>query len=343
MIGLGFCLLITVTVTALSIFGHYAIVNPVVALAAQELNTLMNLSNTNSITNTSVSLDTMSNENASTVEYPANAGTLQVRYTGLIRSDVSPEVAQELGLNETFPGLLVTEVIPGSPAENSGIRGPNMTRVVGGEIVRLGGDIIVKVDDNESIAKDDESFVDYLQNEKMVGENVTLTILRDGRAYEIDLTLGALPAFFWYNDEDEGIKLKYPSDWRVSDNKNDKSDVVSFFSPEENTERETSTAAVIVKVFLAEGVTLDEFAVEQTEDTENTRRLDVTGTELADLQAYESTFYEYSANRTLKVKSAFTLLEDQIFRINYAADTSTYDDYLPMFEEMLKSFQFTKE
>ena len=72
------------------------------------------------------------------------------------------------------------------------------------------------------------------------------------------------------------------------------------------------------------------------------RMLDLEGTELSGLQAYESIFYKYGANRTLKVKSAFTIDDDQLYRINYAADTSKYDDYLPMFEEMLKSFQFTK-
>ena len=73
-----------------------------------------------------------------------NAGELQSRYTGIIRSDISPEVARALGLNETYPGLIVTEVIPNSPAEKAGLRGANQVRAVEGEIVRLGGDIIVR-------------------------------------------------------------------------------------------------------------------------------------------------------------------------------------------------------
>ena len=90
-----------------------------------------------------------------------------------------------------------------------------MSRAVGGEIVRLGGDIIVAVDGNSSVAKDDIAFVNYLQNEKQVGENISLTFLRDGIVNETDLTLSSLPDFFRYIDDDEGIRMEYPSDRRV--------------------------------------------------------------------------------------------------------------------------------
>lgn len=274
--------------------------------------------------------------------YDARAGLLQVKYTGLIRSDISPDVALELGLNDTYPGVMVTEVIPGSPADEAGIRGADLTRAVDGEIVRLGGDIIVAIDGNTSVAKDDEAFIEYLQNEKLVGDNITLTFLRDGLVDETNLTLGPLPEFFWYIDDDEGIRIQYPSDWRVSDNNLGRNDVIKFFSPEENTELGVSVAAILVKVEPASGITLDEIAAQQMEGTPNTRMLDIGGTELSGLQAYESIFYEYGANRTLKVKSTFALNDDQIYRINYAADTSKYDDYLPMIDEILRSFEFTK-
>ena len=177
--------------------------------------------------------------------YGTIAGQLQIRYTGLIRSDIDPEVAEELGLSDTNPGVLVTEVIPSSPAEKSGIRGANMSRAVGGEIVRLGGDIIVAVDGNSSVAKDDIAFVDYLQNEKQVGENISLTFLRDGIVNETDLTLSSLPDFFRYIDDDEGIRMEYPSDWRVSDSNLGPNDVIKFFSPEGNTELGEPTAELL--------------------------------------------------------------------------------------------------
>ena len=274
--------------------------------------------------------------------YGTGAGLLQEKYTGLIRSDISPAVAELLGLDDTYPGVMVMEVTPGSPADEAGLRGANMTRAVDGEIVRLGGDIVVAVNGNASVVEDDQAFVDYLQNEKLVGDNITLTVLRDGNVNEVELTLGSLPQFFWYVDDDEGIRILYPSDWRVSDSNLGPSDVIRFFSPEENAELGQSSAAVLIKVSPANGMTLDEFAAQLMEGTPGTRVLDIRGTELSGLQAYERVFYEYGANRTLKVKSVFTLNDDQLYRINYAADIPKYDDYLPMVDEMLKSFEFTK-
>jgi hypothetical protein len=293
-------------------------------------------------TNTSTASNVISTVTQMNSQYDPGAGLLQFRYTGLIRSDISPDVAEQLGLNDTNPGVMVIEVIPGSPADMAGIRAANMTRAVDGEIVRLGGDIIVAVDGNASVAKDDDAFVDYLQNEKLIGDNVTLTFLRDGKVDEVEMTLGSLPDFFWYIDDDEGIRMQYPSDWRVSDTNLGRNDVIKFFSPEENTDLGVATAAVLVKVAPAGEITLDEVAAQEMEGASKTRALDIGGTELSGLQAYESIFYEYGANRTLKVMSTFTINDDQLYRINYAADTSKYDDYLPAIEEMLRSFEFTK-
>jgi hypothetical protein len=298
----------------------------------------------NSTTNaTSLSTSDVPLEDSQSDSKNANAsmaGMLQVRYTGLIRSDIDPEVAKALGLNDTSPGVMVTGVIPGSPAEKAEIRGADTKRAVDGEIVRLGGDIIVGVDGNGSVTSEDESFVDYLQNEKFVGDNITLNILRDGKINEIDLTLTALPDFFWYIDTDEGIKIKYPSDWTVSDRNLKRNDIIKFFSPEFDSGSETATAAVFLKISPSSGISLDELAARENEGTQNTRVLEDRGTDLAGLQAYEIIYYEYDPDRTLKVKSIFTIEDDDIYRINYAADVSTFDDYLPMVEEMIQSFQF---
>ena len=244
-------------------------------------------------------------------------GILQIPYTGLIRSDISPEIADALGLNDTYPGLLVVDVIPGSPAAKAGIRGANSTNLVEGELARLGGDIILQVDQNASIVKDDASFTDYLENERRAGDNLTLTIARNGKIGEIVLTLGALPSFLPYVDQEEGIAVKYPYDWTVSDSNLRQNDVIKFFSAEQNPELDLPTAAVIIKASPTEGLTLDELAVKETEGLNNTRLLDLKGTELSGLQAYESTFYEYGDDRTLKVNSIFTLNDDQFFRINF--------------------------
>jgi hypothetical protein len=337
-------LLVPLSVISLLVIICPALLGESLASSAQDLDTatLATTGNSSFSNVNNPTVNSTSNATQTDSSYGTGAGLLQIKYTGLIRSDISPDVAQLLGLNDSYPGVIVTEVIPGSPADEAGVRGANMTRAMDGEIVRLGGDIIVAVDGNASVVEDEEAFMNYLQNEKFVGNNITLTILRDGKVNEVEMTLGSLPRFFWYVDDDEGIRILYPSDWRVSDTSLGSGDVIKFFSPEENADLGVPSAAVLIKVSPANGMTLDEVAAQLMEGTPGTRMLDIRGTELSGLQTYESIFYEYGANRTLKVKSIFTLNDDQIYRINFATDIPKYDDYLPMVDEMLKSFEFTK-
>ena len=257
--------------------------------------------------------------NASSASSKTDAGKLQTRYTGLIRSDVSPEVARALGLNETYPGLLITEVIPGSPAEKAGIRGANTVREIEGEIVRFGGDIIVAVDGNSTAVKDRDAFLDYLANEKTFGDNITLTTIRDGNIRKANLTITQLPDYFWYTDPDEGIRIKYPSDWEVSGKALPPGEIVRFFSPEVDPETGDVTASVFLRLVPSGGNSLDELALREREGTPDTRLLDIGATELSGQQAYETVYYDYSANKTMKEKSVFTLKDDQVYIINYVA------------------------
>jgi hypothetical protein len=272
-----------------------------------------------------------------------DAGKLQIRYTGLIRDAISPEVARALGLNETYPGLIVTDVIPGSPAEKAGIRGANVVKSVGGEIVRLGGDIIVAADGNSSAVEDREAFLDYLRNEKSIGNNLTLTIIRDGNIKRTNLTIATMPDYFWYINPDEALRIKYPSDWEASDSNLGEGDIIRFLSPELNPDNNEATASVSLKVTPSNGRTLDEFALAEREPKPGIRNLAVNAIELFNQQAYETIFYNYGVNSTQKVKSVFTANGDQIYIISFmASDPSRYDDYLPMAEEMISSFRFDR-
>jgi hypothetical protein len=272
----------------------------------------------------------------------SNPGELQIRYTGIIRSDITPEVAQALGLNQTYPGLIITEVLPDSPAERAGLRGANQVRAIQGEIVRLGGDIIIEVDGNRSAVVDRQAFIDYLQNEKRFGENITLTLLRDGSTRQANLTITPMPDYFWYINPDEGLRISYPSDWDISETRG-RGDIVQFSSPEDDPDSEEAAATVLIKAIPSEGATIDELALREEEGTPDTRPLGVNSIELSGQQAYETIYFDYGQNNTMKVKSVFTITGDQIYIISFEADPSRYDDYLPMFEEMIKTFRFDTE
>jgi serine protease Do len=119
-------------------------------------------------------------------------GTYLHPWVGVGGTDITPEIALALGLEEAR-GFLVTDITPGSPADKSGIRGGDMpiTNITGFEELRLGGDIIMNVDDQRVNKTDD--LLSYIETNKQVGDTVTMTILRDGNLIEIDLVLGSRP------------------------------------------------------------------------------------------------------------------------------------------------------
>ena len=119
-------------------------------------------------------------------------GTYLHPWVGVAGIDITPEIALALGLEEAR-GLLVVDITPGSPADKSGIRGGDMpiTNITGFEELRLGGDIIMNVDDQRVNKTDD--LLSYIETNKQVGDTVTMTIQRDGKLIEIDLVLGSRP------------------------------------------------------------------------------------------------------------------------------------------------------
>lgn len=128
-------------------------------------------------------------------------GTYVHPWIGVAGSDVTPEIALKLGLEEAR-GYLVIDVVMGSPADRAGIRGGDMPVAIGDvpglqgqgpdNFIELGGDIILGVDD-QAVNKIDD-LLSYIEGEKKVGDTVTLTVYRDGQIIPIDVVLGARPS-----------------------------------------------------------------------------------------------------------------------------------------------------
>ncbi len=113
-------------------------------------------------------------------------------WLGVSGMDVTPEIAEALGLKEAR-GFLVIDVVANSPAAKAGVRGGSDARVISvdNRMVRLGGDIIVGVDDIQVRRISD--ILIYLQREKSVGDVITLHVIRDGKEMSIDVVLGERP------------------------------------------------------------------------------------------------------------------------------------------------------
>jgi S1-C subfamily serine protease len=95
------------------------------------------------------------------------------------------------GLNLASPdGALVETVRPGSPAARAGLRGGGHLRKLGGDAVRVGGDIIKSVDGKKVRTNAD---VATLIGDHRPGERVSLEIIRDGTRRTVSVKLGRRP------------------------------------------------------------------------------------------------------------------------------------------------------
>ncbi|NPV07737.1 MAG: PDZ domain-containing protein [Anaerolineae bacterium] len=105
---------------------------------------------------------------------------------GVVGVELTPAIAEAMGLPEDQEGVLVQSVQPGSPADEAGIRGGSEPATVDGQRLLLGGDVIVAVD-GEPVAQPAD--VRALLAERQPGDEVTVTLLRDGEEMEVQVTL----------------------------------------------------------------------------------------------------------------------------------------------------------
>jgi len=118
-------------------------------------------------------------------------GSYNHPYMGISGITLSPEISNASNLNDT-KGILVVDITADSPADKAGIRGGDVLTSVDGHDIRLGGDVIVAVDNQSVRAMED--FLTYLEEQKAVGDNIELSVIRDGKTEQIDLTLAARPS-----------------------------------------------------------------------------------------------------------------------------------------------------
>ncbi|WP_246581152.1 S1C family serine protease [Deinococcus aestuarii] len=111
-------------------------------------------------------------------------GAPRIGIVGFPLQALSPQARQGLDLPDN--GVLVQEVTPGSPAAQAGLRGGSREVAVPGGSLRVGGDIITRIGDQEV------STVQDLQSALIVrqpGDKVTLAVRRGGQTRQQTLTL----------------------------------------------------------------------------------------------------------------------------------------------------------
>ena len=107
-------------------------------------------------------------------------------WIGISGKDIDPELAKVRDLDQS-KGFLIVTVVPGSPAEIAGLKGVSEIKIIGDKEYPADGDIIISVDGKE-VRKISDILI-HLQEEKSVGDEMILGILRDGEVMHIILVL----------------------------------------------------------------------------------------------------------------------------------------------------------
>ena len=111
-------------------------------------------------------------------------------WIGISGQDINPDLAKIRNLDHS-KGFLIVTVIPDSPAEMAGLKGVSEIEKIGNKEYPKDGDIIVSVDGKE-VRKISDILI-HLQEEKSVGDEMILCIIRDGEQMDIILTLVVRP------------------------------------------------------------------------------------------------------------------------------------------------------
>jgi len=103
---------------------------------------------------------------------------------------LSPSLSNALGLG-TSEGVLLVQVQEGSPLAQTGVVGAHRQAFLGNQRVYLGGDILVAVNGWQV---DDLGDLDaYLDDNYQIGDQVLVSLIRDGAPLDLMVTLGEEP------------------------------------------------------------------------------------------------------------------------------------------------------
>jgi putative serine protease PepD len=124
------------------------------------------------------------------VGFAIPSNTVRSIVSQLIETGEAEHAYLGVGLLAAPDGAAIEEVFDGSPADRAGLRAATGTDTVEGQQVPTGGDVIVEFDGQRITSPAElQSAVDS----KQPGDEVTITVLRNGNERRVEITLGTRP------------------------------------------------------------------------------------------------------------------------------------------------------
>ena len=130
-------------------------------------------------------------------------GTYSHPWLGISGVSITPDIAQSIGLPRNYKGVVVGSVEADGPADKAGLKGAITTTTTTSssssstnppnpdDITRGGGDIITAIDGHPVKRIDD--VISYIEEHKLVGDNIVLTVNRNGQTTDLTATLQTRP------------------------------------------------------------------------------------------------------------------------------------------------------
>ena len=116
-------------------------------------------------------------------------GKAEYAYIGVSTQALYPQLAEKLGLETDFGGL-ISDVIPGGPADDAGLEEGDGRLRFQAAAYRTGGDVILSVAGHKVVRPEDLARHISVYEP---GETVTVQVLHDGERKEVEVTLGERP------------------------------------------------------------------------------------------------------------------------------------------------------
>jgi S1-C subfamily serine protease len=109
-------------------------------------------------------------------------------YLGLLFATLTSDLAQGNGIPLNLKGVYVERITQNGPADKAGIHGSTTDQYLKKHL----GDVIMAVDGHNITKRDD--LLNYIGQSKIAGDNITLTIYRNGHPINVKVTLSARPS-----------------------------------------------------------------------------------------------------------------------------------------------------
>jgi S1-C subfamily serine protease len=117
-------------------------------------------------------------------------GSAEYAYIGVSTAEISPQLAERLGLSEDH-GALISELVPNGPADDAGLRAGGREIRFQDSRITIGGDVILAIDGREVV--DSADLANFISSHRP-GDEVTVEVLRDDERDRVEVTLGTRPA-----------------------------------------------------------------------------------------------------------------------------------------------------